>query len=248
MKLKEFCKEDRPREKLVARGPRALSNGELLAILLRTGVGGGNVLELAQRVLLSAEGSLLRLSEMSTEALCGVYGVGPDKAATLAAAFELGRRWAGEPPDIARVAVRTSSMAYRIIWPRLKALDHEETWIMLLNRSNYVVGLEMLTTGALTSTTVDVQRIVRRAIEKNATAVILFHNHPSDNPRPGKEDVEMTGMVKDALETFQKHLLDHIIVASGSYYSFAEEKIIPTFVPGSSKFSETDESNKSWGD
>lgn len=248
MKISEYCREDRPREKLMERGPRALSNGELLAILLRTGGGGENVLELAQRLLSLADGGLVALSAMSSEALCRVRGIGPDKAATVLAAFELGRRWAAEPPDIAKVAVKSSSMAYRIVAPRLKALDHEELWLMLLNRSNYVLGLEMVTSGALTATSVDVQRIVRRAIDKNATAAIIFHNHPSDNPMPGKEDIEITAMVRDALETFQKQLLDHIVTASGSYYSFAEEKIIPTFVPGSSKISDTDESDKSWGD
>lgn len=235
MKMSEYRKEDRPREKLLEKGPRALGNGELLAILLRTGGGGDNVLELAQRLLSITGGNLVGLSALSPESLCLVRGIGPDKASTVLAAFELGRRWAAEQPDIAKLSVTSSSTAYAIMLPKLKALDHEELWMMLLNRSNYVLGLEMVTSGALTSTTVDIQRIVRRTMEKNATAVILFHNHPSDNPLPGKDDIKMTEMVRNALETFQKQLLDHIVIACGSYYSFAEEKIIPTFVPGSSK-------------
>jgi len=225
MKLNDYCLGERPREKLRERGARALGNGELLAVLLRSGIPGVNVLDVAQTLLTRAEGKLGVMSEMSLEALCTVPGIGPDKAVTICAAFELARRWAMERSGVEKVPIRSAEAAYRAIAPRLKRIDHEEFWVMYMNRSNYVLGCEQLTSGDLCNTSVDINRLVRKCLEKNATAVILFHNHPSDNPMPGSSDINATTAVKNALETMDKSLLDHIIIADGSYYSFAMERM-----------------------
>jgi len=220
-----MCLEERPREKLIAKGARSLSSGELLAVLLRTGHGGKNALEAAQELLGTAEGRLQLLGAMSVERLCRVGGVGPDKAATVVAAFELGRRWAAERTDLAKVPIRSAALAHAVMSPRLRGLDHEEFWVMFLNRANYVIGQELISIGTMTSTSVDTARILKRLLEKNATGVIMFHNHPSGNPRPGTNDIEATIAVKEALETMDRHLLDHIIVADGCYYSFEEGEV-----------------------
>lgn len=225
MKMREYCLGERPREKLKERGARALGTGELIAVLLRTGIEGRNVLDVAQALLAKAEGKLCTLSEMSVESMCSVPGIGPDKAVTLCAAFELARRWAMERSGVEKVPIRTAEAAYRAAAPRLRRMDHEEFWVMYMNRSNYVLGFEQLTSGDLSNTSVDIPRLVRRCLEKNATAVILFHNHPSDNPMPGSSDINATAAVRRALETMDKSLLDHIIVADGSYYSFAMEQV-----------------------
>ena len=223
MKMREYCLGERPREKLRERGAAALSNGELIAVLLRTGMKDRNVLEVAQSLLNVTEGRLGGISEMSVETLCRVPGIGPDKAVTLCAAFEIARRWSVEKSGIARRPVRSAEDAYAIMSPRLRNLDHEEFWALFLNRSNYVLGSEALSTGGLSSTSVDAARVVKRCLEKNATGVIVFHNHPSGNPMPGKCDLEATGSLKTAMEAMGLSLLDHIIVGDGSYYSFATE-------------------------
>ena len=226
MKIEEMCLEERPREKLKRMGVRAMSNGELLAVLLRVGVPGINVTEVAQMLLKSAGGRLSVLSGMSAEKLCEIPGIGPDKAATVCAAFELARRWFSETSGIAKVPIVSAEMAWRLVSPRLRGLDHEEFWVLFLNKSNYLLGIEQICSGNVSSTSVDIPRILKKALEKNATAVIMFHNHPSGNPRPGETDITTTASLKNALEAIGKQLLDHIIVADTSYYTFSEENVV----------------------
>lgn len=225
MKIKELCLEERPREKLKQLGPSALSKGELLSVLLRTGTSSQNVVELSQELLKFSDGKLSVLSEMSLERLCSVKGIGPDKAATISAAFELGRRLSAEPTLSNKEPIRTAEAAYNLVAPKLRFLDHEEFWVLFMNRANNVLALEQLSCGNVSNTSVDVPRIVKKCLEKNATAVIMFHNHPSGNPHPGSNDISATNSVRKALETMEKSLLDHIIVAGKSYYSFAMEKV-----------------------
>lgn len=224
MKIKQLCAQERPREKLISSGAGSLSRGELLAVLLRTGTSEASAIEVAQQLLNFGDGKLSTLSQMSVERLCSVKGIGPDKATSIVAAFELGRRLASEEPIIDKTAIRTAEAAYKILAPKLRFLDHEEFWVMFLNRANYIISVEQLSTGNVSNTPVDVPRIVKKCLEKNATAVIMFHNHPSGNPTPGTSDISATTSVRKALETMEKSLLDHIIVAGNSYYSFAMEK------------------------
>lgn len=226
MRLKELCLDDRPREKMVEKGPAALSNAELLAIMIRTGTGKMNVVEVARALLHSAEGRLNAIADMSLDKLCSVSGIGPGKAVTIAAAFELGRRSAAELIVADRISVSSPKVVFRMMLPLLRGLDHEECWAIFLNRANYVLGKERMSVGGLESTVVDVKSILRRALEKKASGVILVHNHPSGSAMPGQADIRQTGLLKKALQTCEIQLLDHVIVAEDSWYSFADEHLV----------------------
>lgn len=224
MKLKELNIEERPRERLIAKGSSALGNAELLAILLRTGSGKKNVLEMSHE-LLAAAGSLTELSAMSIDKMQAIGGIGKNKAATVTAAFELGRRFAAEGSRSPCRAITNASQIFSIMFPVLKGIDHEECWILYLNRANHILYKEKVSTGGLSSTTIDTNSILRKAIEKKADGIILVHNHPSGNPQPGKADVVETERLKKAAETFSISMLDHVIISDSCYYSFADQMI-----------------------
>lgn len=226
MKLKDLCFDERPREKMLGKGAFSLSNAELLAILLRTGTGRKNVVEVAQELLRTAGGKLTSIMNMSPEQLCQTDGIGPSKAVTLAAAFELGKRSFQEPIVDKRVCITNPKTAFRIMIPLLRGLDHEECWGIFLNRANYVIAQEKLSSGGLDSTVIDVKSIVRKALEKKSTSMIILHNHPSGSPTPGINDIRETRNLKKALETCGITLTDHIIVAEDSFYSFADEETV----------------------
>ncbi len=225
MKIKDLCMDERPREKMLAKGADALSNAELMAILLRTGTGRMNVIDVAREVLKAAEGKLNGVASMSVELLCGIEGVGPTKAVTLAAAFELGRRCAGESIIDVRTAVSSARMVFRMMLPIMKGIDHEECWILYLNRANYLITKEKVSVGGLDSTTLDSRTIVRKALEKRATGIIVVHNHPSGSALPGNADIQATRQLEKALRTCEISLLDHVIIAESSYYSFSDEEL-----------------------
>lgn len=224
MKLKELNIEERPRERLIAKGNSALGNAELLAILLRTGSGNKNVLEMSHE-LLAAAGSLTELSAMSIDKMQAIGGIGKNKAATVTAAFELGRRFAAEGSRSPCRAITNASQIFSIMFPVLKGIDHEECWILYLNRANHILYKEKVSIGGLSSTTIDTNSILRKAIEKKADGIILVHNHPSGNPQPGKADVVETERLKKAAETFSISMLDHVIISDSGYYSFADQII-----------------------
>ncbi len=225
MKLKELSEDERPREKMLAKGASSLSHTELLAVLLRCGTGGENVLDLSRALLASAGGRLSVLSSFPMESLCARKGIGKAKALTLMAALELGRRIFQEYATSGRKTVRDAADVYALMIPQMRGLDHEEAWAVFLNASGYLLGKELLTLGTLDRTLVDPRQITRRALEKKARSVILVHNHPSGDPRPGEQDVRQTEMLRKALATFDILLLDHVIVAEDSYFSFSEQKI-----------------------
>lgn len=224
MKLKELNIEERPRERLIAKGSSALGNAELLAILLRTGSGNKNVLEMSHE-LLAAAGSLTELSAMSIDKMQAIGGIGKNKAATVTAAFELGRRFAAEGSRPHCSAITNASQIFSIMFPVLKGIDHEECWILYLNRANHILYKEKVSIGGLSSTTIDTNSILRKAIEKKADGIILVHNHPSGNPQPGKADVVETERLKKAAETFSISMLDHVTISDSGYYSFADQMI-----------------------
>ena len=207
----------------MAKGPGALGNAELTAILLRTGGGGMNVLETAQALLASA-GSLSGLSAMSLEKMMETKGIGVDKAVTISAAFELGRRFAAEKAQ-SPVQITSAGQIYGIMHPLLKGLDHEECWVFYLNRANRIIFKERLTTGGQSSTVMDSGIVIRKALEKKALGLILCHNHPSGSPIPGTADAKQTESLKKGAETFGISLLDHVIIGDNCYYSFADEEI-----------------------
>ena len=226
MRLKELCSDEMPREKLLNKGAETLSNTELLAILLRTGRGGTNVIDLAREMLTSGDGTLSDLAMMSTDNLCRINGIGTSKAVTIAAAFELGRRVAIEMNSDPKISMSSPSVVYKAMLPIFRHLDHEECWILHLNKSNRLTHKEMITIGGLDSTIIDNRIIIRKAIERNSTGIILVHNHPSGSALPSSADNTQTRSLHKALKTCDISLLDHVIIAAGSYYSFADEELI----------------------
>lgn len=223
--MKELCEDDRPREKMMRSGAVGLSNAELLAILLRTGTGKRNVLEVAREILREADGRLTEVAGMSVERLCHVDGIGPGKAVTVAAAFELGRRVAAEDGVQKLPQMDSPRRVYMNMLPQLRDIRHEECWVLFLNHANRLIGKEMISKGGMDSTSVDKRVILRRALDRKASGIILVHNHPSGSPYPSVEDIRQTRELGKALASCDLHLVDHVIVAGHSYYSFSDETV-----------------------
>lgn len=225
MKIKDLCAEERPREKMLERGAGALTNAELLAILLRTGTGGRNAVDVSRELLKSCDEKLGKVAALSVERMCQVVGVGPGKAVAVAAAFELGRRVAMESGTDGGLRIDVPAKVYRIMLPLMRDLDHEECWALFLNRSNCLIAKERMTSGGQDFTLLDKRMLIRRAFERKASAMILVHNHPSGNPYPSIEDINQTRELHRAFSACGLQLLDHVIVAGASYYSFSDEQV-----------------------
>ena len=226
MRLKDLCADEMPREKMLEKGPGALSNTELLAILLRVGRNGMNVIDVSRELLQSGDGTLHGIAEMSIEKLCSISGVGPSKAVTIAAAFELGRRASLKAALDSGGAISSPQRVFAIMQPVMRDLDHEECWAVFLNKANRLISREMISCGGLDSTVIDNKTIIRRAMDKKASAIILVHNHPSGSALPSKADITQTQTLSKALKTCDLSLLDHVIIARDSYYSFADEELV----------------------
>ncbi len=225
MKLKELCVDERPREKMLAKGAGAMSNAELLAILIGSGTQKENVVEVANRLLAVNNGKLSMVAGMDAARMKEIGGIGSVRYTAIAAAFELGKRCCLEDPGIEKVPLTDAEYVFRMMLPRLKGLDHEEFWIILLNRANYIIHKEMISLGGISSTVVDSKLVVRMALDKRASGIIMVHNHPSGNPRPGHSDLTETERMKKAANTFDIALLDHIIICDDCYFSFADDMV-----------------------
>ncbi len=223
MKIKDMCPDERPREKLRLRGTKALSNAELLAILIGSGTEGKNVMDVAQELLAICEGRLALLSSFPMEKLVEQKGVGAVRAVTICAALELGRRSFEENAVLDKVSITSPDMVFRLMLPELKGLDHEESWVIYLNRAHFVLGKELITVGSMESVQLDTTRILKRSIEKQCSHVILVHNHPTGDPNPSTADITQTEHLRKILRAIELPLMDHVIIADDSYYSFAEE-------------------------
>ena len=220
--IKNWREEDRPREKMLARGSGALTDAELLAILLRTGSCAKSALDIARELLQGAGNSLCNLANYSLDRLTATAGVGDAKAVTLLAAFEAGRRSLIAGKDRDRIVYDARS-ALEVISPLIAHLDHEECWVLFLNRTNRIISKERMSSGGTFSTTFDVKIVIKRAVEKLASGIILIHNHPSGNPKPGKMDLVHTEELRKAASVLGITLIDHIIVGGDKFYSFCEE-------------------------
>ena len=229
MKLKDLCKDEMPREKMLSKGSEALSNSELLAILLRTGRNGKNVIDISRELLLSGDGSIAGLAQMSIDKLCEIDGIGPSKAVTICAVFEICKRLALENVNPDSVPISSPHRAFQVMHPIMANLDHEECWILFLSKTNRLIGKELISVGGMESTVIDNRPIIRKALEKKASGVILLHNHPSGSALPSHADITQTKMLNKALKTCDISLLDHIIICKNEYYSFADEQVIKNF-------------------
>lgn len=219
--MKDLCESERPREKMFSLGAKSLGTGELLSLLLGSGTKKENALEVAQKLLGSCDGSLTQLFNMSMEELQGCSGIGPGKAAVITAATELGKRFLKEKPTIGNAPLMSARMVYDMMIPVLKGLDHEECWAVWLNSRNFSTGQSRVNVGAGSATLIDIRRITRMALEKKAAGMFLVHNHPGGNPQPSTADIQQTAALRESLRAIDVRLLDHVIVADLSFYSFA---------------------------
>ncbi|MDO4190102.1 MAG: DNA repair protein RadC [Bacteroidales bacterium] len=221
--LSQWSQSDQPREKLMQLGAEHLSNAELLAILLRTGRTGENVIELSQRILSSVNNDLSLLGNLSVEQILRDFkGVGPAKAVTMVAALELGRRRKEEARK-EKVCLNSSKALFDTFAPFIDYLDHEEMWVTFLNKGLFPIETRRLTSGGLSGTVLDIKQTLRLALERSAAAIALAHNHPSGNLMPSNDDILITEKIKKACDTLEIKLIDHIIVSKGRYYSFFDE-------------------------
>jgi DNA repair protein RadC len=223
--LTTWAVEERPREKVMANGIQYLSDAELLAILLGSGTKNQTAVELARTILKGAGNSLQELGRQNIRELVRTKGVGPAKAITLLAAMELGRRRAGMQ-HAEKLPVKSSQTVFKLFHPLLGDLDHEEFWLLMLNRANRVLGRYKVSQGGLSGTVIDTRIILKKALDNLASSIIVCHNHPSGNMQPSEADVKITGKLKKAAEMLEIKLLDHVIIADKSYFSFADEGLI----------------------
>lgn len=221
--IKSWAEEDRPREKMRLRGRNHLSDAELLAILLGSGTRDESAVALARRILHAADNNLHELGKWTLSELTRRFkGVGEAKAISILAALELGRR--RQLTDIRqKPKVNSSRDSYQAMASLLADLPHEEFWILLLNRANLILGREQISSGGTSGTVVDAKILFLKAIEHRAAALVLFHNHPSGNLKPSQADLDLTKKLVLAGRTLDIAVLDHIIVAGNTYYSFADE-------------------------
>jgi DNA repair protein RadC len=224
MTIADWPVDDRPREKLLAKGPAALSDAELLAIFLRIGVSGKSAVDLA-RDLLREFGSLSRLCAASAQELCRLPGVGPAKYAQLQAVIEMARRALREKLSSGN-ALNSPAAVRDYLRLRMQSLPHEVFVALFLDSQNRVIDAEELFRGTLTQTSVYPREVVKRALHHNAGAVILAHNHPSGVAEPSHADETLTQALKQALALVDIRVLDHFIVAGGGVLSFAERGLL----------------------
>lgn len=222
LNINQWAEEDRPREKMMLHGAGALSNAELLAILIGSGSTDESAVELMRKVLADYRNSLSELGKSGVEELCRYKGIGPAKAITLLAASELGRR-RKEEGTLERLQVRSSEDIYRLFYPLMCDLPVEECWVLLLNQAGKVIDRIRISQGGLASTAVDIRCVLREALIRRAVSMGLCHNHPSGNLRPSREDDRLTESLRQAAVTVNLRLLDHVIVTDGKYYSYADE-------------------------
>lgn len=220
--INQWAEDDRPREKLIHKGNKAISNAELIAILIRSGTKQESAVDLAKRMLDQVKNNLNELAKMSVSEMCGFPGIGETKAATILAALELGSRIRKEEA-LTRDQVTDSKTLYEILKPQMAYLPHEEFRVIYLNRANKIIGERQISVGGVTGTVADPKIIFRKAIELLACSIILAHNHPSGNLTPSKADIDLTKKMKEAGKLMEIDVIDHIIVADNGYYSFADE-------------------------
>jgi DNA repair protein RadC len=223
--IRLWAEDDRPREKLLLKGKRALSNAELIAILLGSGGREYTALDLSKRVLDDSGGKLKELSRLSVNDLTKKKGIGPVKAITLIAALELANRSETEEGRIKK-KISCSRDVYNIFKPLLHDSSYEEFWILLLNRGNKIINSICISQGGLSGTVADPKKIFKMALEQYTASIVLCHNHPSGNIKPSESDIRLTQKLKKAGSFLDLPVIDHIIVGEDSYFSFADDGLI----------------------
>lgn len=223
--IKDWADGDKPREKLLLKGKEALSDAELLAILLRSGTRTRSAVELGRDLLFKVDNNLIELSKLSVDDLMKFKGIGEAKALSIIAALELGmRRRATEMP--VKKAITSSRDAFEILYPNMADSRYEEFWVLFLNRANRKISVMPVSEGGQSGTVADPKKIFKMALDQNAASIILCHNHPSGNLTPSDADIKLTRKMKEAGTFLELPVLDHLIIGDEKYYSFADEGLL----------------------
>lgn len=223
--IKNWSQDDQPREKLRDKGKAALSDAELVAILIGSGSRDESAVSLCKRILANVDNNLSELGKLSIKQLMEFKGIGEAKAITIAAAMELGRRRRGEEA-LEKQKIVSSRSVFELMQPIIGELQHEEFWIIYLNNSNKVIQKQQLSKGGITGTLVDVRLVMKTALDLVATGLILVHNHPSGTLKPSEADKQLTQKLKQAAKSLDIKVLDHLIITEKAYFSFADETIL----------------------
>lgn len=225
LKIKDWAEEDRPREKLLTRGISSLTDAELIAILIGSGNTNESAVELSRKILKEFGNNLNELAKLNVGELKKFKGIGEAKAINIIAAFELGRR--NKSSEILnKTKVESSKDVFQLFQAKLGHIPHEEFWALYLNRSNKIIDQLRISQGGIAGTVADVRIIMKHAIEKLASSIIIIHNHPSGNKTPSISDKEITDKLKNAGKTIDVNVLDHLIITESGYYSFADEGLM----------------------
>ena len=224
--ISAWAEDDRPREKLLLKGKGQLSKAELLAILICSGNKNESAVELSKRILNDVDNNFAELSRLTVDELCKYKGIGTAKAVTIAAALEIGRRRRADDVIAKQKSIKSSKDVYEILYADLSDKYHEEFWILLLDRANQLIRKVNISEGGIAGTVADPKKIFRLALMNNSSSIILAHNHPSNNLKPSENDITLTKSMIKAGKTLEIQILDHIIVGSDNYFSFADESLI----------------------
>lgn len=223
--ITNWSEDDRPREKLMLKGKAALSDAELIAILIGSGNRNESAVDLSKRILSSVDNNLNALGKLSISQLIQFKGIGEAKAISIVAATELGRRRRAEEA-LELVKITSSKSIFELMQPLIGELSHEEFWVVYLNNANKVLYKSQLSKGGITGTLVDVRLVFKTALEIGAVSIILSHNHPSGTLTPSEADKQITNKLKKAGESLDIKVLDHIIITENAYFSFVDEGIL----------------------
>lgn len=224
IRIRDLGPDDKPREKALALGIRSLSDAELIAIIFGGGLPGMSVVDMARTILRDCDGRVDNLARLSMNELMSKYrGVGPAKAVSLAAAFELGRRNSEAAAVREDPVIRSSADVVSLMRPLLAGLEYEEFWVLMLSRANRVTFKRCISQGGTAATVVDVKLLLKRAIDCLAEGIILVHNHPSGNNRPSGEDDGLTRRIREGAGLLGIRVLDHVIIARDRHFSYADE-------------------------
>jgi len=223
--IKNWKEDDRPREKLVLKGKTALSDAELIAILIGSGNKQESAVDLAKRILTFTNNNLNELAKLSVNDLTQFKGIGEAKAIAIITALELGRRRRLEEALI-RPKIKSSKAVFEIMQPIIGELSHEEFWVLYLNNSNKIIYKNQLSSGGITGTLVDVRMLFKKALELSAVAIILCHNHPSGSLKPSKSDLDLTKKIQEAGKNLDIKILDHLLITEKAYFSFNDSNLL----------------------
>lgn len=225
LSIKQWNEDDRPREKLMLKGKSALSDAELIAILIGSGNRNETAVDLAKKILLSVQNNVNELAKLNVENLCEFKGIGLAKAISIITALELGKRRDLEQA-LEKPIINSSKSVFNIMQPLIADLPHEEFWVVFLNNSNKIIHKQQMSKGGITGTVVDIRLIFKKAVEISAVGLILCHNHPSGKITPSQADKNLTKKITLAGETLDVKVLDHLIITQNNYFSFADDNLM----------------------